>query len=1003
MSQFYQGPSFPFNPTQITGCKLWMDAADTSSASMTLSGSTVTQWKDKSGNGNNTTAYSGTPTITTNAINSLPAISMSGGYFTGPFATANTGSQLHAFAVISIDSSSGVWPRPLSLGRPGVVDYADPTTTFAIIRYSGGQAVGIGRNSQYQSTAFPNYSSPFLVQSSHNGPMEYIGVNGTLTPASLNDGQGGNFNITSYGLGVNTQTTDYFVWNGYYAEVIYFNVQLTLAQQQQVEGYLAWKWGLQTQLPPTHPYYSVQVFYGGSAGPAFTNLPLPQKIYSQPVFVPTQIPGCQIWFDASDPATLTLSNSSTISWLSKGLNNISTYNTGVPPTYSNYNGYPSLFFNSNATMYTNTASNYGTSGTTWITVATNLAPITSSSPPDASVVIATNGAGAERAIRFNASTSITMYTINTSVIRSASGFNANGIRGFIDTAAYFSAYQNGSNVTSNTTAVTFQSGTNQGFVLGQWNIGYLYGYVNEILIYDTALALSNYQKIEAYLAWKWGFLNVLSNNNPYGPTAPPFNNSYVLNSRKAIIRYASPLISQGCCLWLDANDTTSMTIANGNQISQWNDKSGNARHMTRQGTASALTLQTLNATRYVQFDNATANNVYMNTTKFTQLPLMSIFMVFTPQTTTGTYSAFWSWRATAASNYLPGLRLSNTGTSLQPYTTNIGAGQGVSTITAGQPYLVYMTFSNGSQNLLNLALNGATTYTTGYLSTFNTFQAEFHLGADLYASNYGAMNLNELVMFDTILSNDQKQQIEGYLAWKWNLGTQLPPSHACALFPPTANKVFSNYVINYAGFPNTSGLNLVSAFPSAVNNELQINANTGSVGSAVWFSTLVNIQSFTTSFVLRFDSTNADGACFVIQNSGSNVVGGGGGSLGYQGIGTSVAITFKTYNGTGGNFSVDYLTNGGTPPSAGASGLLNSSLNLTAGQTYNFYVLISYNGTTLSWTIRNLFSTSLSYTSNVAINIPTTVGSSNTAYVGFTSGTGGLTETCTISSWLYNN
>ena len=252
--------STPFLPTSVgglNGIQLWMDASDSSSASMTLSGSTVTVWKDKSGCGNNTTAYSSTPTLTSSAINGKSAISMGGGYFTGPFATANTGSQIHAFAVLTIDSSgTGAWPRPLSLGRPGANDYSDSTTTFAIIRYSGTQAVGIGRNGQYLSASFPSYSSPFLVQSSHNGSTEYISVNGTLTPSSFNDGQSGNFNITSYGLGVNTNTGDYFTWSGYYGEVIYYNTQLSDTDRQKVEGYLAWKWGIQATLPGGHPYAS---------------------------------------------------------------------------------------------------------------------------------------------------------------------------------------------------------------------------------------------------------------------------------------------------------------------------------------------------------------------------------------------------------------------------------------------------------------------------------------------------------------------------------------------------------------------------------------------------------------------------------------------------------------------------------------------------------------------------------------------------------------------------
>ena len=36
-----------------------------------------------------------------------------------------------------------------------------------------------------------------------------------------------------------------------------FNSSITIDHRQGVEGYLAWKWGLQDQLPVEHPYYSI--------------------------------------------------------------------------------------------------------------------------------------------------------------------------------------------------------------------------------------------------------------------------------------------------------------------------------------------------------------------------------------------------------------------------------------------------------------------------------------------------------------------------------------------------------------------------------------------------------------------------------------------------------------------------------------------------------------------------------------------------------------------------
>lgn len=240
-----------FTPQSITGIRLWLDGSD--SSTLSLSGTTVTQWRDKSGIGNNTSATGGTSTYTINAVNGLSAIMLNNSWLTGGFATSYTGTQVQAFGVGTLTTSSGGYGRMLSLGRPGVNDYNSTDTTFMLIRNTA-QNIMIGRNGSYLSVNLPGYSTPFLAQSSHNGATEYIGLNGTLTPSSQNTGVSGNFNITSYGIGTNTNTGDTTYWAGYVCELIYYVGLLTTLQIQQVEGYLAWKWGLQANLPSGHPY-----------------------------------------------------------------------------------------------------------------------------------------------------------------------------------------------------------------------------------------------------------------------------------------------------------------------------------------------------------------------------------------------------------------------------------------------------------------------------------------------------------------------------------------------------------------------------------------------------------------------------------------------------------------------------------------------------------------------------------------------------------------------------
>jgi hypothetical protein len=72
------GPIVPFTPSSIAGLKAWYDASDT--ATISLSGSAVTQWNDKSGNSFNLTQGTALrrPQSGVNTLNSLNVITFDG-------------------------------------------------------------------------------------------------------------------------------------------------------------------------------------------------------------------------------------------------------------------------------------------------------------------------------------------------------------------------------------------------------------------------------------------------------------------------------------------------------------------------------------------------------------------------------------------------------------------------------------------------------------------------------------------------------------------------------------------------------------------------------------------------------------------------------------------------------------------------------------------------------------------------------------------------------------
>ena len=111
----------------------------------------------------------------------------------------------------------------------------------------------------------------------------------------------------------------------------------------------------------------------------------------------------------------------------------------------------------------------------------------------------------------------------------------------------------------------------------------------------------------------------------------------------------------------------------------------------------------------------------------------------------------------------------------------------------------------------------------------------------------------------------------------------------------------------------------------------------------------------------------------------------------------SVAVKFDLYNNAGEGPNSTGLYINGAQPTMPAVDLTPSGVNLHSGDTMEANIV--YNGTTLAMTLTDTV-TKASFSNSWAINIPSTVGG-DTAYVGFTGGTGGLTAIQKVLSWTY--
>ena len=113
------------------------------------------------------------------------------------------------------------------------------------------------------SIRFQDSTTGLRVSATNDIGSNYF-VNGTLgTPVSSIITVPAGFNIidTTFNVGGTTQFALSAIgglatrcFTGNIQEVIVFTSAITATQRQQVEGYLAWKWGRQSSLPSTHAY-----------------------------------------------------------------------------------------------------------------------------------------------------------------------------------------------------------------------------------------------------------------------------------------------------------------------------------------------------------------------------------------------------------------------------------------------------------------------------------------------------------------------------------------------------------------------------------------------------------------------------------------------------------------------------------------------------------------------------------------------------------------------------
>ena len=525
-----------FDPTTISGCVLWLDGAEPNTLESyegtipARINDPVSIWQNKSIINPSEHASNGGST--------LPLRSSDNGVFF-------TGSSLLATTIVPIGTADVTYftvtkaiIKPANNTAGGIIistgvnnadsrtrtlyDYSDSVITSTVGSVIAGGRTYIGNNaiSTYPATPHPVNTEPLVTQTH----ITTLCVNNLVSSLWVSGKPGNNTNVDlqDTAKAVNTanedtiiggprlespiaqsgMTLDYYV--GIIYEILVYNSALSNTDRQMVEGYLAFKWELQEQLPADHPYKNIV-------------RPLTR------VFLPINIDGCQLWLDPSDVNTVSLNGTGKVVTIKdkSGLGN-DVANSSSSIEVSTLNGVPALNFpagGSNNNLSTPVITRNPTKRTYFFVIKygaflENIENIliryedrdyfrqngSTNQPKTLDMIGDPSGFIAD----------IPGYTGNQNATQTYDeSFNSMSADGFFGNQIFvLCCVRDGEYYTFSTNGV---SADFKGNPIGDCPTSFSYiisssgnSLVGDVIIYNAALTKSDLIKVEGYLMWKWG-------------------------------------------------------------------------------------------------------------------------------------------------------------------------------------------------------------------------------------------------------------------------------------------------------------------------------------------------------------------------------------------------------------------------------------------------------------------------------------------------------------------
>jgi len=298
----------------------------------------------------------------------------------------------------------------------------------------------------------------------------------------------------------------------------------------------------------------------------------------------------------------------------------------------------------------------------------------------------------------------------------------------------------------------------------------------ELIATSNALSSSDRQEVESYLSAKWGLSAQLPSSHPYKNFQPSGDEWFPPNL---------PTLISGLALWLDTAESATITSNIAGGVTGWVDRSGNGCNATA-GGSSYPSFSPGGGILFNGTSNFFTTNLKVNSSTHT------LIAVHSPASASRNTSLF---------------RFQGNEYIVFPYYNNNTPrgyiNSGGSTIIYNNSPLVDNSIP-GAVNLIiaDISPTAQQVYLNGTLqasasSAITSFTSSpLNIGSLDGNNEFYGGTLYELIVYNQYFEQSERQLLEGYLAWKWNILTKLPSGHPFSKESPIGATVSETSALN---------------------------------------------------------------------------------------------------------------------------------------------------------------------------------------------------------------